>query len=53
MVLDLFENIDLYAGMHPSFPKVFNYLKNLDLNVSFEDLRKPLDVIAKDFIEKG
>lgn len=28
-------------------------VKNLDLNVSFEDLRKPLDVIAKDFIEKG
>lgn len=45
MVLDLFENIDLYAGMHPSFPKVFNYLKNLDLN----DIQTGKIVVDDDF----
>ena len=32
MVYDRLENLDNYQSLHPSFPKVFAYLKTLDFN---------------------
>ncbi len=33
MVLDKLDNLEVYAGLHPSFPKVFSYLRTLDFNM--------------------
>ena len=32
MILDTIENLDLYVNLHPSFAKVFAYLKTLNFS---------------------
>lgn len=45
MILDTIENLDLYANMHPSFAKVFSYIKTLN----FEELPTGRTDVDEDF----
>lgn len=45
MILDTIENLDLYVNLHPSFDKVFAYLKTL----KFEELKPGRIEVDDDF----